>query len=212
MILPHYNGSSINTIDAHAMNRNSLQAPDPFLAAIVFEGGLGLLAVGLGWVLGAPPAERIEWTLDSAASGFLAALPLIAVMWLGIRTQWRPLREILQVLKDNAVPLLRECGPWKLAGIALFAGFGEELLFRGVLQNWVAGLYPGDFGPYLGLIVASVVFGMVHCLTVAYAVLATMIGLYLGGLWIIFGNLLVPALVHVVYDFWALVYLMKKLS
>jgi membrane protease YdiL (CAAX protease family) len=31
----------------------------------------------------------------------------------------------------------------------------------------------------------------------------------LGGLWVITDNLLVPAVVHALYDFWALIYLLK---
>ncbi len=194
------------------MNHHSQHVPDPFLVAIVFEGGLGLLAVAIGWALGDPPTERIDWNLYDTIWGVVATLPLIAVVWGLLRVPWRPMRGILDVVRENFVPLLRGCETWKLAGIALFAGFGEECLFRGVFQNWVAGLYPGNIGPYLGLIVSSLVFGMVHCLTAAYAVLATLIGLYLGGVWLLSNNLLVPAVVHSAYDFWALVYLLKKYS
>lgn len=194
------------------MNNQSEQVPDPFLAAIVFEGGLGLLAVALGWLLGDPPAERIDWTLDGVMWGGIATLPLIGAVWGLLRLPWGPVRGILAVVRDQLVPLVRGCETWKLAGMALFAGFGEELLFRGVLQNWAAGLYPGDLGPYFGLIVASLVFGLMHCLTAAYALLGALISIYLGGIWIVSGNLLVPAVVHAAYDFWALVYMLKKYS
>ncbi len=189
------------------MKHEASQMPDAFLLAVIFEGGLGLLAVGLGWLLGYPPADLIQWDLDSVIWGVFATLPLIGVIWLAIRTEWRLLRHVLQVVKDQLLPLLSGCGPIKLAIIALFAGFGEEMLFRGVLQNWVADFYPKDLGAYIGLIVASVIFGIVHWVTVAYAVLAMLIGLYLGVLWMLFGNLLVPALVHSLYDFWAMLYL-----
>jgi membrane protease YdiL (CAAX protease family) len=42
-----------------------------------------------------------------------------------------------------------------------------------------------------------------------YLVLAGLIGLYLGGIWLATGNLLVPIIAHAMYDFVALVYFVK---
>jgi membrane protease YdiL (CAAX protease family) len=183
--------------------------PDPVLFAVVFEGGLGLVAVGLGWLLGDPPAQRIQWTPEGAVYGLFATFPLVAVVWACLRSGWRPLRGIMEVLEDKVVPLFRQCRVWELAGIAAFAGFGEELLFRGVIQNSLATLFSGEIGSCVGLVAASILFGLLHWLTLTYAILATSVGLYLGGLWLATDNLLVPALVHALYDFWALVYLLK---
>jgi membrane protease YdiL (CAAX protease family) len=116
---------------------------------------------------------------------------------------------LVEILNETVVPLFRTCEVWQLAGIAMFAGFGEEMLFRGVIQNSVASLFEPDFGAVAGLVAASLLFGVLHWLTLTYAILAALIGLYLGGLWIATGNLLVPAVVHAVYDFWVLVYLIK---
>jgi uncharacterized protein len=43
----------------------------------------------------------------------------------------------------------------------------------------------------------------------SYAMLAGVIGLYLGWLWMATGELLLPIAVHALYDFLALVYLVK---
>jgi len=59
------------------------------------------------------------------------------------------------------------------------------------------------------LLVASLLFGVVHWLTGLYALLAGMVGLYLGGLYLLTGNLLVPIVVHALYDIVALGYLRK---
>jgi membrane protease YdiL (CAAX protease family) len=115
----------------------------------------------------------------------------------------------MEVLDEKVVPLFEKCRVWELAGIAAFAGFGEELLFRGLIQNSLAALFVGDLGSCVGLIGASLLFGLLHWLTLTYAILATSVGFYLGGLWLVTGNLLVPAVVHALYDFWALVYLLK---
>ena len=87
--------------------------------------------------------------------------------------------------------------------IAALAGLGEEVFFRGVMQTALA----GSVGVWAAVALASVVFGLAHFLTLTYAVYATVIGVYLGALLIVSGNLLVPILAHAVYDLLALVYL-----
>ena len=89
--------------------------------------------------------------------------------------------------------------------LSLAAGVGEEMLFRGVVQavldRW--------WGPWAALPVASLFFGLLHALTPTYAVLATLAGLYLGGVWLLTGNLLVVIVAHAFYDLIALVYLLR---
>ena len=87
----------------------------------------------------------------------------------------------------------------------LTAGVGEEVLFRGFLQG-ALGQWLGT-GP--GLVLASVVFGAAHPVTPAYVLIASVIGVYLGGLWLVSGNLLVPMLAHGLYDFVALLMLLR---
>lgn len=79
--------------------------------------------------------------------------------------------------------------------ISLIAGFAEEMLFRGVLQA------------RYGIIAASAVFGLLHCVSPAYFIVATLMGLYIGGAFILSGNLLVPIQMHFIYDLAALAYL-----
>jgi membrane protease YdiL (CAAX protease family) len=79
--------------------------------------------------------------------------------------------------------------------ISLMAGFAEELLFRGVVQaKW-------------GLLAASILFGLLHAVTPAYAMVATAIGFYIGLLYHVFPSLLIPIEMHCIYDFGALIYL-----
>jgi membrane protease YdiL (CAAX protease family) len=56
---------------------------------------------------------------------------------------------------------------------------------------------------------ASLLFGLVHFISRTYAALCFLIGIYLGMIWIITGNLMVPAFVHGLYDFVALAYLVR---
>jgi membrane protease YdiL (CAAX protease family) len=53
-----------------------------------------------------------------------------------------------------------------------------------------------------------VLFGLLHPITPTYAVLAALMGAYLGGVWLASGNLLVPIVAHALYDFIALAYLL----
>ena len=53
------------------------------------------------------------------------------------------------------------------------------------------------------------VFGLLHFITPLYALLAGLMGLYLGWLYEATGNLIVPMIVHGLYDFAALVYLVR---
>ena len=117
-----------------------------------------------------------------------------------------PLGRLNQAVDRFVVPLFAGCTWSDFAAISLIGGFGEELLFRGVVQ---AGL--GHWlGTVPGWVLASVLFGLVHCITPAYAVIAALVGAYLGGLWLWSGNLLAPIVTHAVYDFVALAYLTRR--
>lgn len=180
--------------------------------AVLFGGGLVVVAVVLGWLLGHAPAPEIRWTISGAAWGAAAALPPMAVLLFCVRFPWWPWAELLRVVERLLVPLFRDCRLVDLAGISILAGLGEEMLFRGVLQEAVAGWVGGEPGIWIGLALVSILFGMAHLITPAYGVFATLIGLYLGWLWIYTGNLLVPITAHAVYDFLALVYLARARS
>ena len=79
--------------------------------------------------------------------------------------------------------------------ISILAGFAEELLFRGVIQV------------KLGIVGASIIFGLLHFITPAYCVIATIMGFYLGFLFQYYESLLIPVQLHFIYDLGALVYL-----
>jgi hypothetical protein len=79
--------------------------------------------------------------------------------------------------------------------IAVCAGLAEELLFRGVIQV------------KLGIVGASIIFGLLHFITPAYFVIATIMGLYLGILYQYYDSLLIPIQLHFIYDLGALIYL-----
>jgi hypothetical protein len=174
--------------------------------AILFEGGLGVAAMALGWLVGQPPAATFRWSFTDLAIGLFASLPLLVALMLMTRSRVAALVRLRQFVDATVVPLFARCGMLELAVISVFAGVGEEMLFRGVIQvalaRWLS--------VAAGVAGASLLFGMAHPLTLAYAVITTLAGLYLGFLFLASDNLLVPIVTHAAYDFLALVYLLRR--
>jgi membrane protease YdiL (CAAX protease family) len=191
------------------MAEDSLPEPDPgmlIILAILFEGGLAPLAVVLGWLLGQPALAGFAWRGEDVLLGILATLPMLVLFVLGHTWPVGPFRGINKFFEEEARPVLSVCRWSDLALIALAAGVGEEMLFRGVFQ----GVLSRWLGIWWGWGGASVLFGLLHPITPGYILLATLLGAYLGALWIYSGNLLTVMVAHAVYDFLALLYLLRK--
>jgi len=180
------------------------------LTAAVFEGSLIIFAGVLGWFLKTPPLETFSFSLAALAFGAVSTLPPLGLLWLCLKIRWEPFLEISRIIDELIIPLFRNCSWWELAIIALLAGAGEEMLFRGVIQAAVAQEIGGLHGTWLGLLISSMLFGLLHPLTPVYALLAGLIGFYLGGLWLFGGNLLIPITGHALYDFLALTYFLHR--
>lgn len=174
------------------------------------------MALALGWLSGQYPLESVSIASDhlpqlagAIAWGLIATVPLLGGLLLNEWLSWGPLRKMSNVVDDVIVPLFRDATVFDLAAISLAAGLGEEMLFRGLLQAWVAGHTGAEYGVYIGLAVASVVFGLCHFVTPTYALLAGLVGVYLGWLLIVTENLAAPIVCHAAYDFVALLYFCK---
>ncbi len=174
--------------------------------ALCFEGGLVLLAWGLGWVLNHSPTDQTQLRWQAVALGVVATGPLLLVMWWCTRWPWKPIQRLLRDVDETLVPLFADRSYFTLAFISILAGLGEEALFRGVLQTTLADL----INPWAALVATSTLFGLAHLITPTYALMAGLIGLYLGVLSMTSGNLLVVIVVHALYDFAALVYLVRR--
>lgn len=173
--------------------------------ALAVEGGLVLVAVVVGWLVGQSPLARIDWTLRGTWLGLAAATPMIAALVLVTRWPIGPFAQLEEYMRRAILPLFRSCSLLELALISALAGLGEEMLFRGVAQ---AGLERASDSAWLALMVASLLFGLAHLITPTYAILAGLIGVYLGWLFLASDNLLVPIVTHAAYDFVALVFLL----
>lgn len=174
--------------------------------AILFEGGVALLGIVLGWFCGYPPGKLIQWSWEAVGQGLVATVPLVVLLAVFLKAPLRSFQVITRLLDEFLAPLFGGGGLLELIVLCGLAGLGEELLFRGVIQTGLTDWLPARWGLALGLLAASVLFGLAHAITPTYAVLAGLIGLYLGWLWIHTQNLLVPIVAHGVYDFVVLSY------
>lgn len=193
--------------------------------AIVVEGGLLILASFLGWLLDEPPLAQLAWTWTAALQGALAVLPLLILFVVCLRWPIGPLQRIVHFSENVLCPLLASCSVVDLLGISVLAGLGEEVFFRGFLQaygsRWLtvlaehllAGRQAGPLCERLGLIAgiatASIFFGALHAITLTYALLAALMGAYLGCLWLWTDNLLSVVIAHALYDFVVLLWLLR---
>jgi uncharacterized protein len=169
------------------------------ILAVIVEGGLIVLALGLSWMLDVPLGHALVWNAEAVIWGVLATLPLCLLF--GI-LYWKPVgpyRGVKDFLLESLGPSIAACRWYELLLVAALAGIGEELLFRGVVQM---GLERWGLGT--SLIVSNIIFALCHAITVTYAVLAFGMGLFLGLLLVfVNGSLLAPMLTHGLYDFFA---------
>ena len=168
------------------------------LAAL--ELALGLVATILGAFTGVAPLAAVTCDAGAALTGTAAAAPLL----LGFLVSWRSEQAAMRAIRARVEQAVARLFPsptlGRLALVSAAAGIGEELLFRGFLQALLAG-FVGDAA---ALVVASAAFGLAHAVTRTYAIVAGVIGAYLGGLWMVTGSLTAPIVTHALYDFVAL--------
>ena len=179
----------------------------PSLGTILgFELGRGVLAIALALIFGLRPWLDFAWGWSAWLLGLAATLPMLAGMLIIEWGRWQWVLDLKDFMRRTVVPWFIRMRWWGLALVALSAGIGEELLFRGVIQ---AGL-TGAWGPLPALIVASLLFGLVHAMSWTYFLITFLAGLYMGLLYLWTGNLLVPMIVHFLYDWAALQYYVSR--
>lgn len=178
------------------------------LLAVLVEGGLLAGASLFGWMVGKSP--RFVWNLQAPLWGIAATAPLMLLFFLFVRWPIGPLRRIQRFSEQVVRPLLAPCTVIDMLGISVLAGLGEEVLFRGVLQEYIAGWFKYPVGVWVGVIITSLIFGLMHSITITYAVLATVMGVYLSCVCLYReGNLLVIVIAHALYDFLVLLWLLR---
>lgn len=174
------------------------------ILAVVFEGGLGVLAVVLGLWLDIPVFGGIKVDLATVGWGLLALAPMLAILYFVTHARWSILVRLRKGI-DDITRLFANSSWLDFALISLLAGVGEEALFRGLMQTGLT----EPLGLWWAIVLTSLVFGLVHFVSLGYAIYAAIVSVYLGWLFVAFNNLLVPIIAHAVYDFLALIYLVR---
>ena len=189
------------------MNNPVLNIDNFFKKACIFEASLILVAILLGWISEINPFEKLHFSEIAIAYGFIGTVPLLILFFVLEHVKIESVIKIRQLLLDTLGPGLYRYHWTDLLILAAIAGVSEEVIFRGVIQPWME----SNWGATAALIGSNIIFGLAHALTPLYAVLAGLIGIYLG-LSMDFveqRNLLIPIVIHGLYDYLAFMLLMR---
>jgi uncharacterized protein len=182
------------------MARLSFRLGSAVELSLLFFAALAARALNL------PLFADLHWNLIDLLLGIAATGPMLLAFLCLLHSRAAPLRRIRLFLENVLQPAM---GTWttpQIAMLSMLAGVCEEVLFRAVLQGGLSEIH----GVGSALILASLIFGICHWITPMYALLAGLVGLYLGGIWVLTGNLLVPIVAHALYDFVALQWVLRR--
>jgi hypothetical protein len=163
-------------------------------------GVAGYLAVSDDWELlsvRVPSLRDLGWVLGGVA-GILLAAAIVGQVLSAFDVEVAQ-NQVIATGQRNPEYFL-----YMIPVSLLLVGPFEELVFRGGVQ----GLLRRTWGGWPAVVIASGLFGLVHWIAlvgggggrVAYVVVAATLGLILGSLYERTRNLLVPALVHGIYN------------
>ena len=168
-------------------------------AVVVFLSAVGLAVafdVDMKAFSGGDPAR----TAGSFLIGVAATAPLV-VLLLAFSSSDLP---ALRKFRDSQIEFLAQIGfrltPLRITMIGIAAGLSEEALFRGVLQTVLDRHAP----LVVAVVGTNVLFGALHARTLLYAMIAGLVGIYLGVLFSWRGDLIAPITTHALYDVAAL--------
>jgi len=181
-------------------NTFEMKQQELVLTVISVESLLFTVASAWGYFAHINPFHKIQFNTEDIILAVLNSFLLLAVNFLVINvfSKYIPFFRYLKEAYDEITPIAANITFPGAFIIAVFSGFAEEFLFRGIIQI------------QFGIIIASVLFGLFHIgskKTLWYGIYAVIIGFYLGLLYHITGNLLVTIIVHCLNNFLALYYM-----
>jgi len=183
--------------------------PTPVTAVAFGLNFVGFMLVGLAYLrwrgesvldtplyrLRVPTMRDLGWTLG----GFVLLVTLLGVVSAVVaRFGVQPSENVTETIGRNDPQFLLYMIPVAL----LLNGPAEEFLFRGIVQ----GLFRDAYGVVPGIVFAAGAFGVVHFLAVSGGNLAvtllviTVLGVSLGVIYEYSGNLVVPSIIHGLFN------------
>lgn len=192
-----------------------ISPPPPNLStgvAAVFYGIMVLIAFAIGaWWL---DLDLLEWHdrretavwLDALLGVGLGVVTVMASRILERKAQW------MRVLGAEFRKILGPLSPTQVLILAVTSGIGEEIFFRGFLQQALSDIWPGN--DWLGLVVASLIFGAIHVgpdrrKFLPWTIMAIVLGFAFGLLYLYTGNILAPVLAHFTINFFNLLHITR---
>ncbi|AOY90233.1 abortive infection protein [Marinobacter salinus] len=174
------------------------------LAALLFQGGIGVVALVAIALFEIPVLNSGMPFGQAFAYGCLGAFGTYGLLLLLSRIPGvfpsdleRQMRGLHRFASSFGWPVL--------VALSIFAGVGEELLFRGAVQGWLTGIT----GELAAIALSSVIFGMAHYISFAYFLVATGLGLILGSAYAFSDSIALVMIWHAVYDIVALFCLIR---
>lgn len=152
----------------------------------------------LSSILSVEPFKSIIITKETFLYGLIAGIFLVISSNLIVLTS-PPFKKSLKILDEM---LLNKLKIIDAIPLAIFSGFGEEIFFRGILQNGI------------GIIPASIIFALMHLPSKEFAIYSLwtfFAGMVFGNIYQITNNLFIAIVAHTLNNLLALVF-WKKLK
>lgn len=170
-----------------------------------------LLAPVACFIIGVLLIDYTDTSWQLAGDGYLSpviwGVVLGAVTFGGVIIVTRlPISKSLRDVCRQLIPIFDGMSFVQVLILSLAAGIGEELLFRGFLQQWLTGYYTID----IAIGIAAVVFGLLHFATFSYFLLTTILGAAFGIAYYLSGSLLLIMSWHAFYDLLAIWFFTRR--
>ncbi len=179
----------------------------PLAPTLVFESSLAFLALLFSYQMDIFIINNLYWN----SQHFIFSIGMSGVLFiisLGMyHAPFHFVTKIRVALSHRLDSIFKDISLLKISLVSLAAGLGEEFFFRGFLQEY----FYNSIGTWPALLVSNFLFGLAHWkIAPLYSLFAGFLGVLLGLSMIYTDNLLVPVIIHTLYDFIALYYFSKR--
>lgn len=156
------------------------------------------------WIFASSPLKI--WHKIGIGAG--VGLLIVAItQWMNLKFLWS------RTLSENLGKILGERTLVEIFFFAAASGFGEEIFFRGAMQHLLSvSWWSGVEGNIFGLLIASIIFGLLHTgpdkkVFLPWTIFASIVGVIMGGIYWYTGDLIAPIIAHFTINYFNLQYI-----